>query len=278
MDAHGDNGADSRGAGGTSDEARRRRLLALLAHDDPASSPPGSTELSRPAGAVPPGDRSGVRKRLDRVCVLAASEVGVDGVGVTVMASTEGGRRGSRDQLSGTGALTRRLEDLQLTAGEGPCLDAYDGGLPVLAGDLAAESSRWLGFGPEAVAAGAAAVFSLPLQVGAVRLGTLDLNRSRTGTLSREQLATALVLAGLATEALLEIARQSDLGDEDRDGEPQQPAGWLPDVHADVHVASGMVSVQQGIDVGSALLRVRAHAFATGDSISEITQRIVERS
>ena len=63
-----------------------------------------------------------------------------------------------------------------------------------------------MGFGPEALRLGAAALFSLPLQIGAVRLGTLDLHRATPGDLSRDQLADALTVASLGTEILLELA------------------------------------------------------------------------
>lgn len=128
-------------------------------------------------------------------------------------------------------------------------------------------------------------MFSLPLQVGAVRLGTLDLNRASSGPMSREQLAGALALVELATEALLELAEHPDPSADDpaqddagADPMPRQAAGWLPDVHADVHVASGMVSARLGIDVGTGMLRLRAHAFASSEPISEVARRIIDRS
>lgn len=216
-----------------------------------------------------------MRERLQQVCVVTVHVVGVDGAGVTVMGSVEAGLDGHRDQLAATGGLARRLEDLQLTAGEGPCLDAFREGRPVLIPDLAGESGRWLGFGPEAVGAGAAAVFSLPLQVGAIRLGTFDLHRRTAGPLTDEQLADALAMATLATEALLELAEQD--GPPDPGGGREVAAGWLPDVHADVHAASGMVSAQTGSDVRSALLRIRAHAFGSGEPIHEVARRIIDR-
>lgn len=257
---------------------RRRRLVALLDGDGPAGSATATA-----GGSVDPRGRAFGPERLQRLCVVTVSEVQVDGAGITVMGGVESGRTGHRDQLASVGALTRPLEDLQLTAGEGPCLDAYDSGIPVLIADVATETTRWLGFGPEAISAGAVAVFSLPLQVGAVNLGTLDMNRTTIGSLSRDQLADALALAGLATETLLELAQDvdgtpdggHDVGDT---GEgPGGPAGWLPDVHADVHVASGMVSAQAGVDPASALMRIRAHAFASGEPINAVARRIIDR-
>jgi hypothetical protein len=275
--------------GTVGDDARRRRLLALLAID-PARSPGARAGLAagavRDVGSGPANgngrpDPRGLRVRLERVCAVSVSEAGVSGAGVTVMGTIDSGLAGQRDQLGATDELARRLEDLQLTTGEGPCLDAYAAGAPVLAADLAAESTRWLGFGPEALVAGAAAVFSLPLQVGAVRLGTLDLHRDRPGALTRTQFADALVLASLATETLLELVGDPEPSVDGQMGSAwpgPESMGWLPDVHAEVHQASGMVSGREHINVGEALLRIRAHAFAQGEPINQVARRIVDRN
>lgn len=267
MSAH--DGADPATGLAGGDQARRRRLAALL---------DGHGGTARGAG--------GVGGRLRRVTAVAPAVLGVDGAGVTVMTSTEGGRDGVRDQLAATGPLTPRLEELQLTTGQGPCLDAFASGEPVLVHDLAAERGRWLGFDGEALANGVVAVFSFPLQVGAVRLGTLDLYRTTVGALSADRFADALALAGLATEAVLEFVEQGGTGgpaDHPADGVPDADphrwdrAGWLPHVHSDVHVASGMVSVRAGISTGAALLRIRAHAYAHGEPIGEVARRIIAR-
>lgn len=238
---------------------------------DPSSSEDdgraGSTNgVSGSRGARRPARSGG----LDRVCADVAAAAGVDGAGITVMGSAIGGFEGARDQVAATGAVSRRLEELQLTVGEGPCVDAYVTGVPVLVADLASGFTPWLAFSPEAHAAGADAVFSLPLQMGAIRLGSLDLYRSGVGGLSREQLAGALALAEVATELLLENSHPGDGAGED--------VGWLPNVHVDVHVASGMVSVQTGMDVGAALLRLRGHAFAHGEPLHEVARRVIEHT
>lgn len=261
------------------DAARRDRLTALLAATDPDDDASAGDGADRhgPAAQDRTPRRTELRSRLGRVCVLSMSEVGVSGAGVTVMASVADGLAGHRGQLWATGAVTRRLEGLQLTAGEGPCLDAYGEGAPVLAADLHTERSRWLGFAPEAIAAGAAAVFSLPLQVGVVRLGTLDLHRDTVGALSRAQLAEALMLAALATETLLELADTGPTAESLETVDKPAGLGWLTDVHAEVHQASGMVAAQARIGVGEALLRLRGYAFAHAEPIDEVAARVIAR-
>lgn len=233
--------------------------------DNPSSAPLGSgATRSDPSAGSSRGDR------LHEVCVGVVSTAGVDGAGITVMGSLASGLEGARDQIAATGFLSGRLEELQLTVGEGPCLDAYATGVPVLVSDLASGFTPWLAFAPEALAAGAAAVFSLPLQVGAVRVGTLDLYRYRPGGLSREQLASALAAGEAATGLLLEDSRP--------EAGTREEVEWLSSVHADVHVASGVVAVQTDVDVGTALVRLRGYAFAHGMPLHDVARRVIDRA
>lgn len=120
-----------------------------------------------------------------------------------------------------------------------------------------------------------------------MRLGTLDLHRATVGVLSRDQLADAVVLAGLATEIVLHLLdpdgrdHDTEVGEpgagEDATGMAGTTLGWLPGVHAEVHQASGMVSGREGIGVDQALLRIRAHAFAQDEPIEQVARRIVDR-
>lgn len=264
----GGGGVEDDGLAGHAGDGRHRRLAELV-----VGSPPSPGELAAASGG-PPGSAR-LRSRLTRLCSLAVSELGVDGAGVTVLAGSPA-RDGTRTRLSTVGDLTARLDELQLTTGEGPCLEAHATGVPALVPDLAAEPGRWLGFTPEALAIGARALFSFPLQVGAARLGTLDLNRSTAGPLPRARLADGLSLAALATELLLAVVEAASPPD---GGAPDDLAavGWMPDVHADVHVASGMVAAYTGADVRDAFLQLRAHAFRTGEPLDSVARRVIDR-
>ncbi len=116
---------------------------------------------------------------LAQVCAAAVATVGVEGAGLTVVVTPT-----VRETLSATDAVAADLEELQLTLGQGPCLDTFTNGGPVLADDLRSSEffARWPLFAPAALDAGALAVFALPLHIGAISLGVLDLYRaSRAG-------------------------------------------------------------------------------------------------
>jgi hypothetical protein len=259
---------------------RSARLASLVA----AARPPGrSTRIGRPLSPGAPEETDPVVAQLARVCAVAVGEVGVSGAGVTVMGSVRDGLAGGRSLIYASNDLGQLLEDLQLTTGEGPCLEAFGSGTPVLMGDLDRDGDRWPAFTPEATAIGTAAVFSFPLHVGAARLGTMDLHRSAIGPLRATAVADALLLARAATELLLQHLApatgseptDSGLTDSGLTDSGRAAPGWLSDVHAVVHQATGMISEAHRVPVTEALIRLRAQAFSRGIPISDVARAVL---
>jgi hypothetical protein len=79
----------------------------------------------------PSGQHGGVVGLLQRVCADAAQGLDADGVAMSVM--TSGGVHG---MAAASDPATERLEELQFTFGEGPCVDAFAAGRPVLIAEL----------------------------------------------------------------------------------------------------------------------------------------------
>src|SRR5258708_15530181 len=125
-------------------------------------------------------------------CTAAVAAVGVTGGWLSVADGADTGHL-----MRVTDAVGEQLAELQLTLGEGPSLDASASGGPVLASDLgAAEAARrWPAFAPAALQAGAAAIFVVPLRIGAVRAGVMGLYPARAGSPSGLPLGGALVFA-----------------------------------------------------------------------------------
>jgi hypothetical protein len=213
----------------------------------------------------PPVDGDGGSPALNRICALAVTRLAVTGAGVCLIR-----RSAAPDEQSlawASDPLATRLEDLQLTVGEGPGLIAATSGAPVLVPDLVAALARWPAFAPAALASGAAAVFSFPLVMGAIRLGSLDCYRDTTGELGPGQISDALALAEAAFAAVLAEVAGHDPDDLD----------WISDLHAEVHQACGIVTYELGIPVEMALMRIRAHAYAQDLPISVVARQIVNR-
>jgi hypothetical protein len=115
------------------------------------------------------------------------------------------------------------------------------------------------------------AIFAFPLQVGAIRIGVLDLYRDTPGPLTTVELADAVAFADTATVVLLYL--QDHPGP---DGEPTALTGPI-DSRAEVHQATGMITVQLGVSLTEALLRLRAHAYDSGQSVTDVAADVVAR-
>jgi len=214
-------------------------------------------EILRAAWAESP-DGTGLPASLAAACVRSLS---VTGVGLALM--TDDGPAGI---VAATDGAARELEELQFTLGEGPCVDASGTGRPVLQPDLAATAPlRWPAFAGGALEAGVRAVFAFPLRVGAIRVGVLDLYRERAGPLSADELTEALSFADAATLVLLDAQA----------GSPVLVPVPVLDDRAEVHQATGVVSVQAAVGLAEALVLLRARAFADPQPLGDLARKVL---
>ncbi len=203
-----------------------------------------------------------------RLCEVGVERLGAQGVGLALISSPQ-----ARSLLSASGALAGRVEELQFSLGEGPCLDAFWAGVPTFEPFLATSGrDRWPLFAMAAVAAGVEAVFSFPLQIGEVRFGVLDIAHDVAGMLAEDVVADALALADIATETILALQAGTD---EDRVADE---LGGIGSDRIVVHQATGMIAAQAGIDVGDALAWLRAHAYADDRHIYDVAGDVVAGS
>lgn len=199
------------------------------------------------------------------LCAVAAELIQVTGAGVMVLADDT-----PQASLCSTGRVSALIEELQYTFGEGPCIDAHLSGSVVAEPNLASPSeSRWPAFTPKVLAAGARAIFGFPVRIGAARVGALNLYRDETGPLTDDQHADALVVADVIARNLLTL-------------QAGVPAGSVPlqldmGLQSAVHQAAGMVSVQLGVSVGEALVRLRAYAFSSDRPLIQVAHDVIDR-
>jgi hypothetical protein len=167
------------------------------------------------------------------------------------------------------------VEDLQLTLGEGPAVDAYDQGRAVLVEDLdtATATTRWPRFTPAALALGVGAVFAFPLQRGARRTGVLALYADGPLVLADGRAAELALLAGLVTDAVLALP---SVPSGVVAGDPARPRDDTAERRAVVHQATRMVARQLDCSARDAFARLRARAFAAGVGVDEVAQQVVE--
>ncbi|MGY0060609.1 GAF and ANTAR domain-containing protein [Streptomyces sp. LZ34] len=217
--------------------------------------------------------RRGARVGVVDVCTAAVAALPIGGAGLSAMSRTA-----ASHPLCSTDDISEQLEELQLMLGEGPCVDAFVRGSAVLTPDLLTTElqDHWTVFADAALEAGARAVFSLPLQMGAISPGVLDLYANVPTVLDTEELADALAFADIATLLLLDT----------RLGETGAPAGGpMPDrsfedlgaYRAEIDQASGILTVQLGVGIEEAFVRLRAYAYARGRRLADVAADVVAR-
>ena len=209
----------------------------------------------------------------NRLCQACVELLEVDGAAISVVLDgvTEG-TFGSSNELS------RRIDELQYTFGEGPCLDAVRQGQSILVDHLGlAADQRWPAFSAGALDSGVEAVFAFPVKLSASTLGALDLFRHSIGPLSELSLSGAHWAAELAALPLLDLANE----DADREGDHPGNDGWdeLSSLgRIEIYQATGMVMAQLDVGPAEALIRIRAYAFAHDRTASEVAWDITERT
>lgn len=202
---------------------------------------------------------TGIAAQLQKVCRAAVQALWLRGSAIHVASAT-----GESGVVAASDSGGSRLADLAFTVGEGPSVDAFTLRRPVLVSDLA-PSRRWPGFSSTAQEAGLSGIFSLPLQIGGVTLGVLDLYAGQLRPLTEDDVPLALSFARLAGLTLL--------GEQPTNGD----GTWEPllDHRAEVHQAQGMVMVDLGVALAEASLRMRAHAFSMGIPLIELAHEII---
>lgn len=209
-------------------------------------------------------DSSPLIEGLDRLLRSCCEETGLNGAGVSMVAGT-----GSREPLHATDAVAAEVERLQFTLGEGPCVDAWAHGSPILVGDICEDGDSatrgWPVFRTEAARAGVRAIFAFPVRVGAVNLGAVDMYRAAPGPLNEDELGTALSSVDRVALSLL-CAPSSD-----HDVGPPLVSDVL------VHQAAGMVMVQLDSSIEEALVLLRATAYAEGSTVNEVAADVIHR-
>jgi hypothetical protein len=208
----------------------------------------------------------------DRLCEACVMLFDVDAAAISLV--FDGANSGT---LGSSGEPARMYDELQFLLGEGPCLDSVSRRAPVLVVDLAdADDVRWPMYGPAMLDLQVRGVFAMPVVVAGEYVGALDLFRVQPGRLVDDELTGAIAaaeLAGIPLLDLLDADMQAAVGDPDSNA-------WV-ELHvlsrAEVSQATGMLVAQLEVEPAEALVRLRAHAYATGRSATEVARDILDR-
>jgi hypothetical protein len=215
-----------------------------------------------------------VSTRMEQLCRSCVGAVSVDGGSIALVSS-----HGSRVGLGATDTVAAELEDIQMTLGEGPYLDAASSLSPVQVHNFAdpatSGAERWPFLAKEAARLEVCAMFGFPVNLGDVPVGTVGLYRREPGALSADQLGKTLTAVDDIAASLLdqdtwnEVARRAPAEQE----RPVRLGTGTPLVHQ----AAGMTMIQLDVGINEALALLRATAFAEGTALADLALEVVER-
>ena len=208
----------------------------------------------------------------DRLCEACVELLDVDGASISFI---DGGT--TQGTFGSSGQLSRTLDELQFTYGEGPCLDAVSQRRPVLAPHLDnPDEDRWPALTQAMLGHGIRAIFALPVSVASTPVGALDMYRRSSGPLSADAMTGGVLAAGLAALPLLDLMSS----DTDWQQAAEGKGGWdqLASLErVEVYQATGMIIAALGVSPADALVRLRAHAISRSLTASEVAYEILDR-
>ena len=217
------------------------------------------------------GDHRG-QDAADRLCYACVTIFGVDAAAISAV--FDGTNMGT---VGVSAPPARTYDELQFTLGEGPCLDAVELRSPVMAEDLEDPSElRWPAYRPAILAHRIRSVHATPVVVAGEYVGALDLFRSQPGSWPGDTAAGALIVAELAKVPFLDLLTD-DVAMAISDPASDAWAELGVFARAEVSQATGMLVAQLDVTPAVALVRLRAHAYATGRTATEVARDIIDR-
>jgi len=167
----------------------------------------------------------------------------------------------------------RVVELFELQADEGPCMDCYRTGAPVLLQeDLAAAGGRWPQFAPVAAAAGFRSAHALPMHLRGSVIGALNLFGAAQGVLTDADVGAAQALADVATIAIL----QQRVMSESRVLIDQLNTALTSRVV--IEQAKGVLAEGANLSMESAFEALRGHARERNLRLADVARSVIDKS
>lgn len=162
------------------------------------------------------------------------------------------------------------LELFQLSVDEGPCLESFSTGAPVVAVHPGQAEERWPGFAPAMRSLGLSSVVAVPLRLREQTLGALGMFSRTWDAPGEDRVRIAQGLADVATIALLQerAARDSRALSE-------QLQRAL-DSRVLIEQAKGVVAAQLGTSVEDAFRILRTTARRRGTRLAALSEDLVQ--
>jgi GAF domain-containing protein len=205
---------------------------------------------------------------LQLVADRCVSVVGVSAAGLMLT-----DLRGALRLVAASSEEIKLLELFQLQSDQGPCLECFHTGRPVIITDLSGlEAHRWPRFAAEAVRTGFMSVHALPMRLRDEVIGALNLFHREPSGLTDDTLAVAQALADVATIGLMQerVIRRAGVLAEQLQSALQS--------RILIEQAKGVIAERHGTSVGEAFEILRNAARSGNRRLSDVATDVVSGS
>ena len=192
-------------------------------------------------------------------------EVGAAGL---ILAAPDGDLR----VMASSSEAMRVLELFELQFEEGPSLDCFRTGAPVVNQNLAEVNGHWPRFASAALVAGFTSVHALPMRLRGTVIGSLNLLHSAPDEMQQADIDVARALADVATIGILQhrAARGAYVINEQLNNALNS--------RIIIEQAKGMVAEREGLDMEQSFARLRVHARNHNLRLVDVAQNVIAGS
>jgi GAF domain-containing protein len=171
--------------------------------------------------------------------------------------------------MASSSEAMRVLELFEIQSQEGPCLDCFRTGQPVVNQDLATGNGRWPHFAPEALNGGFHSVHALPMRLRGTIIGALNLFHLEPGIMRQADVDAAQAFADMATIAILQhrAALEAQLVNEQLD--------HALNTRIVIEQAKGMIAEREGVTLEVAFSALRNYARNHNLRLAEVAGTVI---
>jgi GAF domain-containing protein len=172
--------------------------------------------------------------------------------------------------MASSSEATRVVELFEYQSKQGPCLDSYRTGAPVVNVDLGVTDGPWPRLAAEAVFEGFQSVHALPMRWRGTVIGALNLFRTHTGQMAPADAATAQALADVATLAV--VQHRAVVAAQLVNDQLQQAL----DSRVAIEQAKGVVAEGSGVNMEQAFASLRNHARRNNLRLVDVATGVID--
>jgi GAF domain-containing protein len=191
--------------------------------------------------------------------------LGVSAAGLMLVAP-----EGDLRVMASSSETMRLLELFELQSQEGPCLDCYRTGEPIVKRDLTIVDGRWPRFARRALDAGFHSAHAFPMRLRGDIIGALNLFRADEGPMDDADALAAQALADVATIAILQhrAVLQAQVVNEQ--------LNHALNSRVVIEQAKGVLAERTGLDMAQAFARLRNHARNHNLRLVDLAQDVID--